>query len=70
LAVHSGAEAVERAAEFRPSLVICDVFMPGLNGIQAAVATRKLLPDCKILLFSGNATRISFNLIRLPRLHE
>jgi CheY-like chemotaxis protein len=54
-AVYSGTDAVERARKTTPDLVITDVFMPDLNGIQAAIQIRSFLPGCKILLFSGQA---------------
>lgn len=54
-AVYSGTDAVERARKITPDLVITDVFMPDLNGIQAAIQIRSFLPSCKILLFSGQA---------------
>ena len=54
-AVYSGTDAVERARKTTPDLVITDVFMPDLNGIQAAIQIRAFLPSCKILLFSGQA---------------
>ena len=54
-AVYSGTEAVQRARSTTPDLVITDVFMPDLNGIQAAIQIRSFLPSCKILLFSGQA---------------
>lgn len=54
-AVYSGTEAVEHARKGTPDLVVTDVFMPDLNGIQAAIQIRSFLPNCKILLFSGQA---------------
>jgi CheY-like chemotaxis protein len=54
-AVYSGNDAVARARSTTPDLVITDVFMPDLNGIQAAIQIRSFLPTCKILLFSGQA---------------
>ena len=38
-----------------PHLVISDVMMPGMNGIDMAVLIKDRYPECKILLFSGNA---------------
>ena len=54
-AVYSGEKAVETAKALRPDMLISDVIMTGLNGIEAAVEIRNLLPACKILLFSGQA---------------
>jgi CheY-like chemotaxis protein len=54
-AVYSGTAAVSRAQEIQPELVISDVIMDDMNGIEAAIRIRELLPRCKILLFSGQA---------------
>ena len=54
-AVYSGAAAVESARELQPDLVISDVIMQDMNGIEAAIHIRCFLPACKILLFSGQA---------------
>jgi CheY-like chemotaxis protein len=54
-AVYSGEKAVALAAIFKPDMLICDVIMTGLNGIDAALRIRELLPGVKILLFSGQA---------------
>lgn len=54
-AVYSGSAAVSRAQEIKPELVISDVIMDDMNGIEAAIRIRELLPRCKILLFSGQA---------------
>jgi CheY-like chemotaxis protein len=54
-AVYSGEKAVEVAGTMRPNMLICDVIMQDMNGIDAAIHIRELLPDCKILLFSGQA---------------
>jgi CheY-like chemotaxis protein len=54
-AVYTGAEAVARARVSRPDLVISDVIMQDMNGIEAAIRIRQSLPGCKILLFSGQA---------------
>jgi CheY-like chemotaxis protein len=54
-AVYSGEKAVEAAESLRPDLLISDVIMNDLNGIDAAIKIRDMLPSCKILLFSGQA---------------
>ena len=55
LAVYNGERAVEMAKSFQPDMLISDVIMTDLNGIDAAIKIRSILPSCKILLFSGQA---------------
>ena len=44
------------AAEVRcPDLLLTDVMMPQLNGVDLAVQFKAIHPSCKVLLFSGNA---------------
>ena len=54
-AVYTGTAAVESARSLQPDLIISDVIMPDMNGIEAAINIRGFLPSCKILLFSGQA---------------
>ena len=54
-AVYTGTSAVESARVTQPDLIISDVIMLDMNGIEAAIKIREFLPGCKILLFSGQA---------------
>jgi CheY-like chemotaxis protein len=54
-AVYSGEGALDLAESFQPEMLISDVIMADLNGIDAAIRMRTLLPGIKILLFSGQA---------------
>ena len=54
-AVFSGEQAIELLESFQPEMLIADVVMPGMTGIEAAIAVRNKLPKCNILLFSGQA---------------
>lgn len=54
-AVFSGEQVIELLDSFRPEMLITDVVMPGMTGIEVAIVVRRRLPDCKILLFSGQA---------------
>ena len=54
-AVYSGEKALEMAPVFQPNMLISDVIMADLNGIDAAIRIRALLPGIKVLLFSGQA---------------
>jgi DNA-binding NarL/FixJ family response regulator len=48
----NGREAVEKAVNLKPELVILDLAMPVMNGFEAARELRKVLPDTKIILFT------------------
>ena len=55
LAVSDGASAIRWAEMLRPEAVVTDVVMPGINGIETAKGILKILPKCRIILFSGQA---------------
>lgn len=57
-AVFSGEQVVEILDSFQPEMLITDVVMPGMTGIKVAIAVRSKLPNCKILLFSGQAATV------------
>ncbi|WP_109487536.1 response regulator [Occallatibacter savannae] len=52
---YDGIAALERAKERSPDLLLSDVFMPGLSGIDLAIQVCDQLPTCKVLLMSGQA---------------
>jgi CheY-like chemotaxis protein len=52
---YDGEEALERALTTPPELLITDVMLPGMSGIELAISMRRIFPDCKVLLFSGQA---------------
>ena len=54
-AAYSGTEVVEVANIFQPDILLIDVVMHGMNGIEAAIHVREMLPSCKIVLLSGQA---------------
>ena len=47
-----GVEAVEKAKQTRPDLILLDLAMPRLNGAEAATILRNTLPDTPIILFT------------------
>ena len=49
----TGREAVRMAADLLPDVVVMDVLMPDLNGLDAARQIRKRLPSTEILLLTG-----------------
>jgi DNA-binding NarL/FixJ family response regulator len=49
-----GAEAVQKAEELKPDLILLDVGLPKLNGIEAARQIRQRSPSSKIVFLSQN----------------
>ena len=57
----SGEQAIEMARVFQPDLLISDVVMCGISGIEAANEILDFLPTCKVILFSGQATTLDLS---------
>jgi CheY-like chemotaxis protein len=54
--VHDGLEAVQRAQELQPDLIVLDIGLPSLNGIEAAYRIRTVAPDARILFLSQESS--------------
>lgn len=54
-AVYSGIDAINHCHELCPDIVVSDVVMPKLNGVDTVLAIREFCPKIRILLFSGQA---------------
>jgi CheY-like chemotaxis protein len=77
MTAYDGNEALEAALVTPPEMLITDVILPGMSGIELAIKMRRIFPDCKILLFSGQAATVDllasakgaghhFNLLHKP----
>jgi DNA-binding NarL/FixJ family response regulator len=54
--VSDGLEAIQKAVELRPDLILLDIGLPTLNGIEVARQVRKLVPESKIIFLSQESS--------------
>jgi DNA-binding NarL/FixJ family response regulator len=54
--VSDGLQAVQKAEELQPDLIVLDIGLPTLDGIEAARRIRKLSPECKIIFLSQESS--------------
>lgn len=53
---YSAEAALQMYDTVRPDLLLTDVSMPGMSGVDLAIITAEMIPGCKVLLFSGQAS--------------
>lgn len=49
---YDGNEAVEKAADLKPDIILMDVRMPGLDGVQAAIQIHRVQPEIRIMMLT------------------
>jgi len=49
-------EAIQKAVELRPDLIVLDIGLPSLNGIETARQIRKLVPEAKIIFLTQESS--------------
>ena len=57
-AAYGGREAIDCARLTSPELILSDVLMPHIDGVEAAITIQKFLPATRIVLFSGQAATV------------
>src|SRR5258708_35970737 len=63
---YSGAAALLIARTFRPDVLISDVTMPGIDGVETASRVRGYSPQCRVLLITPEFAAASFLLLNHP----
>jgi CheY-like chemotaxis protein len=69
-ACYSAADALQRARRFAPELLLCDVSMPGQDGLQLAAAISREMPSCQMIMLTAylsNAACVELEALRLKR---
>jgi len=75
VALYSGEEAIELVERLRPDIVLSDIRMSQINGIETAERIRRLHPECRVILFTAQAVptamrqqihRLKFELLQRP----
>lgn len=54
----NGRDAVSMAAELKPDVVILDVSMPGLSGLEVATQIKRDRPETELLIFTGHESEV------------
>jgi DNA-binding NarL/FixJ family response regulator len=47
-----GKDAIQKARELKPDLILLDVAMPGTNGLEVASVVKDMMPNIRIVLFT------------------
>jgi DNA-binding NtrC family response regulator len=58
MTAYDGESALRIAAAITPALLISDVVMPGISGVELAIKVTEAIPSCQVLLFSGQASTV------------
>ena len=58
MTAYNGVAALRIANAITPDLLISDVVMPGISGVELAIMLSQSMPDLKVLLFSGQASTV------------
>jgi len=63
-AAYNGEQALELAPTVEPDVLLSDVVMPGISGTELALRLIRLLPSCRVVLYSSIA--VVTNLLKAP----
>lgn len=55
---YTGVDAVASTEIFCPELLLCDITMPDMNGLDVVSKVTQKCPDCRVLLLTGHYTNL------------
>ncbi len=55
---YTGADALARIEDFCPELLLCDMSMPGMSGLELVANITAKYPKCSVLLLTGHYTNL------------
>jgi DNA-binding NarL/FixJ family response regulator len=66
----NGKEAIEKARELRPDLIVLDLLMPVMNGLDAARILKRLMPTTPLIMYSAFGDKLAEHQARLIGISE
>jgi DNA-binding NarL/FixJ family response regulator len=66
----NGKDAIKKAQESRPDLIVLDLSMPVMNGFDAARILKRLMPTVPLIMYSAFGDRFAENQARLIGISE
>ncbi len=66
----NGKEAIEKARELRPDLIVLDLLMPVMNGLDAARILKRLMPATPLIMYSAFGDKLAEHQARLIGISE
>ena len=57
ISAEDGLQAVKMASEGPIDLILMDIRMPGMNGVEAFLEIKKILPNCNVVFMTGHAVK-------------
>ena len=55
IVAEDGFQAIAKASQGPIALILMDVQMPGMNGVDAFMAIKEIVPDCHVVIMTGHA---------------
>jgi len=60
-----GLDAVQRAAEVKPDVIVLDLCMPKMNGLEAAASLHRMMPHVPVILYTLHKEKVSEKLVKI-----